>query len=393
MTEYERVVGLFGGSRPATAGTARARLARLAAKVPWMLTLIVVVPTLAAAIYYLFIAAPIYVSEARFVVRARSQPQIGALGSVLHSVGMGLGPAETDAYEVHEYMLSRDAVDDLIRSRNLRVLLKRPEADFLARYPRPFEQDKFENLFQNYKRFVTVGLDSATGISTLRVEGFRPGDARAIADDLLAGGERVVNRLNDRAAADAVEQARRQVTEAEAQAVRAQDAVTAFRNRERIIDPDKSSVAGLELMAKLEAQLASMKAERAGLAAAAPQSPQLPVLDKRIAAFGAQVEAERSQAAGETNSLAPKIGQYEQLIMEREFAVKTLAAAEASLESARVEARRKQIYLERVVNPDLPDKPELPRRWLAILMVAVSSLVAYATIALIVAGLREHRQR
>jgi capsular polysaccharide transport system permease protein len=392
MTEYERALGLFGDSRADAAARSRALLLARLAKAPWLFIVVVAMPTFLAAVYYLLIAAPIYVSEAQFVVRSPSHPAPLALGSVLQTVGLGGGAAETDAYEVHEYMLSRDAVRDLARYHHLRALLDRPEADFLARFPRPFEHPSFENLFFNYKRFVTVGYDGNTGISTLRVEGFRPQDAHEIAEALLEAGEGVVNRLNDRAVDDAVAQARRQVTEAETQSLKAQAALTAFRNRERMIDPDKSSVADLELMGKLESELANMRAERAGLAASAPNSPQLPSLDKRIAAFQAQVDAERLHSAGADSSLAPKIGEYEQLALERDLSVKTLGVAIASLETARIEARRKQLYLERVVTPNVPDKAERPLRWLAVLMVAVSSLALYAMIALVGAGLREHQQ-
>ncbi len=362
-------------------------------RVPWLFIVIVLIPTLAATLYFLVIAAPQYVSDARFVVRSRSQAQPAALGTVLQSVGVSLGQGETDAYEVHEYMMSRDAVADLVRSHDLRAVLDRPEADFWARFPRPMQGDSFESLYKAYKRFVVVGYDSQTGISTLRVQAFRASDARDVARALLDGGEALVNRLNDRAAADAVTQAQRQLLDAETRSVEAQAILTAFRNRERLIDPDKSSLGGLDLMGKLETQLATMRAERAGLAASAPDSPQLPVLDRRITAFSAQLELERSRIAGENDSLAPKVGQYERLVLERDLAVKSLEAATAALEGARLEARRKQLYLERVVSPNLPDRAEQPRRWLSIFTVLVATLVAYACLSLVIAGLREHRQQ
>jgi capsular polysaccharide transport system permease protein len=394
MTEFDRTLGVIGEY---DSGVGRGGVARLLGQIrtwPWLFLTVVAVPILAVSVYYLIIAAPMYVSEARFVVRDRGHPATAAaLGTVLQSVGLDMGENQTDAYEVHEYMQSRDAVAALVRSHHLRAVLDRPEADFLARFPRPFERANFENLYENYKRFVTVGYDANTGISTLRVEGFRPGDAREIADALLAGGEALVNKLNERATADAVDEARRQVLEGEGQSLKAQAALTDFRDRERLIDPDRASVAGLDLLGKLQAQLVTMRAERAGLAASAPESPQLPVLDRRIDAFEAQLDAERLRIAGQNNSLAPKMGEYEQLMLEREFAVKSLAAAETALETARIDARRKQLYLERVVSPNLPDKAERPRRLLAILTVVITCLLAYGTLSLILAGLREHRQK
>jgi capsular polysaccharide transport system permease protein len=355
--------------------------------------LIVAAPTILAAIYFLLVAAPIYVSEARFVVRPRAQPAgPAALGMVLQSVGVDVSPGQTDAFEVHEYMTSRDAVLDLERRRRLRDILARPEADFLARFPRPFESHSFESLYKNYKRFVTVGYDPTSGVSTLRVEAFRPQDAALIADSLLDGGEAVVNRLNARAAQDAVSEAHREVVEAETRSLAAQQALTQFRNRERLIDPARTSLVGLDMIGQLETQLATLRAQRASQAALAPQSAQLTVMDKQIAGFEGQIAAERSRIAGQTDSLAPKIGEYERLMLERDFADKALASADISLQAAQVDARRKQLYLERIVYPNVADKAERPYRLRSIALVFISALVLYAIVALTLAGLREHRQ-
>ena len=130
----------------------------------------------------------------------------------------------------------------------------------------------------------------------------------------------------------------------------------------------------------------------AGWCASAPRSPLLSALDDKIRAFQAQLDAERARMAGETNSLAPKVGEYDELVLDREFASKMLETAAVSLESARLEAQRQQLYLERVVNPNRPDKALEPHRLKSIAMVLATCLMAYAIIALVVAGLREHRQ-
>jgi capsular polysaccharide transport system permease protein len=361
-------------------------------RLPWGFLALVVAPTLATAIYMLLIASPVYVSEARFVVRSRAHEAPSAFGTVLQSVGVDLNGGATDAYEVHEFMMSRDAMADLVARHQLREVLARPGADLLARFPRPFESPTVENLYRSYKRFVSVGYDSTTGISTLRVEAFQPDDARNLAGALLDDGERLVNELNRRAAEDAISQAVEQVGEAQGRAIRAESALTAFRSREKLIDPTRESVAGATLVNQLDAQIMNLQAERNSLAALAPQSPELPALDQKIRAFEAQREAERTRVAGESNSLAPKIGEYERLTLERDYAAKSLASANAALEDAQLDARKKQSYLERVVAPDTPDKAEQPQRWFTILMVFVSSLIAYATIMLVLAGLREHRQ-
>jgi BexC/CtrB/KpsE family polysaccharide export inner-membrane protein len=360
-------------------------------RIPWLFALVVVAPTLLATIYFLILAAPIYVSEARFVVRAPTQTQPTGLTPLLQGAGF-LPGGESDAFVVHEYALSRDAMADLDRRLRLRQVFGRSRLDLLQRFPRPFESPSNEHLFRAYGRFVSVSHDATTGISTLRVRAFAPADARAMALGLLDGGERVVNGLNDRAEHDAVAEAEREVAEAETRVSAAQRALTGFRSRERIVDPEASSAAGLEMIGRLSGELATLRAERAGLAAAAPQSPQLPGLDDRIRGYEAQVAAERARLAGSAGSIASTMGQYERLTLEREFAARSLTSATTALETARVEARRKRLYLQRIVAPNLPDDAAYPHRLTSILMVLISSLMAYAAIVLVMAGLREHRQ-
>jgi capsular polysaccharide transport system permease protein len=350
----------------------------------------VIAPVTLAAIYNLLIASPVYVTEARFIVRSPNEPQPGALSTVLQ--GAGLAHGATDAYAVHDYMMSRDAVAALDRQEALRKVFSRPGSDFLQRFPRPFERDTDEHLYRAYKRFVSVGYDATTGVSTLRVKAFDASEARDIASALLDGGERVINQLNDQAEEDTLERARREVIDARMRVSEVQRGLTGFRNRERVIDPLRSSSANLDLVTRLSGELATLRAERAGLAAAAAQSPQLPLLDDRITAYEREISREKAKAAGESDSLAPKISQYERLVLERDFAGEALTAAMKSLETARVDAARKRLYLQRVVQPNLADTPMEPRRWRSLLLVAMTALAAYGALMLIRAGLREYRQ-
>ncbi|MDI1281655.1 chain-length determining protein [Brevundimonas sp.] len=357
---------------------------------PWPFLLVVGLPTLLAAIYYLLIASPRYVSEARFIVRAPAQTQPSALGVALQ--GVGLPGAQTDAFAVHEYIRSRDGLRDLATHYDVAAMLGRPGADILSRYPRPWDSRTFEGLHRGYLRFIIVGYDSTTGISTLRVEAFTPADAEGMAETLLQGGESLINRLNTRAATDAVTAAEQAQDEARTRLATAQQRLIAFRNRERFIDPARTAAEGGKLIGDLMATVASLKADRSQLAAEAPQSPRLPGIDSRIAAFERQIALERAKIAGDAGSLAPQVSAYEDLVQEREFAGQQLTEAAAALVLARQESRRQSLYLERVVNPSRPDEPVEPRRWMSLLTVLASALLIYGIGWLVWAGVREHGQ-
>ena len=359
-------------------------------RLPIGLILVVILPTLLAAIYYLGIASPIYVSEARFVVKTPGRTQVSSLGVALQGVGITSGP--TDSFAVHEYITSRDALNQLQRRLDIAAIIGRRDADFLSRYPRPGESRTEESLYKALQRFVTVGYDSTTGISTLRVEAFRPDEAKAISETLLAGGESLINRLNQRSAADAITEASRSQEEARTRLNSVQQRLTAFRNREGFIDPQLAAQESSQLIGGLLATIAQLRAEESQLRAEAPASPQLPTLTGRIAAYEGQVAQERAKLTGGSSSLAPSVGAYQDLILERELADRQLAEATATLVSASQEARRQNLYLERIVEPNLPDKATLPKRWLALLTVFISCLLVYSVGWLIYAGVREHGQ-
>lgn len=358
-------------------------------RVPIALLLVVILPTVITAIYFLLIASPRYVSESSFVVRAPSQPQVSQLGMALQGVGLSAG--STDAYAIHEYVRSADGLRELMTKVDVAAVYDRPGVDMLSRLPRPFANHSFESFRKGFNNFITIGYDSQTGISTLRVQAFTAEDAKRINAALLAGGEGLINRMNARAAADTVAQSQLSVRQAQARLSAAQTALTTFRNREGVIDPARSAVAGSQMIGELSVNLATLKAERAQLAASAPDAPQLPALDGRIRAFERQIQIEQQKIAGDADSLAPKISVYEELSLEREFADKLLASATAELSTAQVEARRQRLYLDTVVAPDAPDSPQEPRRLWAILTVLTTTLVLYGIGWLVWAGIRESR--
>lgn len=359
-------------------------------RVPIAAVLVVGLPTVLSAIYFLLIASPRYVSEAQFIVRNAGQSAPSTIGVALQ--GVGIAPTQTDAFAVHEYIESRDALRELSRRYDIPAILGPSGVDAFSRYPRPWEERSNEGLHEGFQRFVTVGYDSTTGISTLRVEAFRARDAQALTEALLAGGEQLVNRMNERSTADAVAQAQQAREEARARLAGAQQQLTAFRNREQMIDPQLAARESSQLIGTLQGQLAALRAERAQVASEAPNSPQLPTFDSRIRAYEAQVEAERARMAGSSSSLAPMISVYEDLALARELADRELTQATAAVITAEQEARRQKLYLDRVVSPSLPDEPAQPRRWLSVLTVLISSLLIYGLGWLIWAGVREHRQ-
>lgn len=350
--------------------------------------LVVAVPTALSALYFGLIASDRFVSESTFVVRSAKSPLSGGLGGLLQIVG--ITRSQDDAYSVQEYLLSRDAVAALAQTLPLRDMFNRPGADFFARYPNPLYRSSDEELFQYYKSRVSVVHGATTGLTTLKVETFLADDSLKINQTLLGLGEALVNRMNERIRADAIRFAEAEVKRGEERLVETQVAITEFRNRELMLDPSKSSLIVAELIGRLSAELAAVTAQLREVEASSPSSPQIPGLQRRIAALDGQITLERQRVSTASDGLADKIAGYERLTLQREFAVKALASAVTSLEVARNEARRQQLYLERVVEPHIPDYAEQPRRLRTVILVFAGSLMLFFVGWLLLAGVREH---
>jgi capsular polysaccharide transport system permease protein len=352
--------------------------------------LFVVLPTVLAMLYYFLVAADLYASEAQFVVRSPSRMQVTGLAGLLQS--SGISRAQDDVFAVHDFIMSRDALAVLQDKLDLRAMFKRPEGDLLSTYPNVIYHNTFEDFFRYYRTRVAVSYDSTTGVTTLEVKAYRAEDAKEIADMLLSESEALINRLNQRAHDNAVHDAETDVQLAEQRIAQTQRDTLEYRNQESLLDPGKASGAIFENVAKMQAELANARTRLAELDRGSPGSPMRSSLETHISALAQRVEQEQVKLTGSGESMAPKISQYERLMLQQDFAAKELAAAMASLESAREDARRQQVYLERIVEPNVPDKAEFPKRIKSVLIVLISCFLGYSTIRLLLAGIREHAQ-
>lgn len=348
----------------------------------------VALPTLAAIVYYGLVATPIYVSDSSFIVRMAAPPATSSFGSFLETAG--IARAQDDTFSVQEFLASRDALHQLVQALPIHSMFTHPDIDALARFPQFWESDTFEGLFRYFGSRVEVAYNSTTGITSLRTTAFTPQDSYDLNQALLGFGGDFLTRMNDRARADAVRFAEQEVRASEQRLLDAQTAITEFRNRELVIDPDRASTTMLDLIANLAAEQADMRARRAELLASAPDSSALPFVSSRIEALEGQIEAERAKVVGTDASMAPRIAAYERLTIAREFADKALVSASSALDSARADARRQQLYLERIVEPGLPDEADQPQRLKAIAVIFLVTGGLYLIGRLLITAIRDY---
>ena len=363
-------------------------LRRLAA-VPWLFVLSVLLPTLCSAIYFGMIASDVYVSESRFVVRGPQRQAMAGIGAILQSAGFSR--SQDDTYTVHDFILSRDALKQLEKQFTLSKSYGGAHVDRISRFAGIDPDNSFEALHRYYQKRVSLAVDGVSSITVLRSSAFSPQEARQINEKLLELSEVLVNQLNQRGRQDMIRFATAEVEAAEQKAKAATLAVSAFRTQRGVFDPERQSALQLQLVSKLQDELIATKTQLAQIRALTKDNPQIQSLQKKQDTLEFEINSENAKVVGGARSLSSKSADFDRLGLERAFAEKQLAVALTSLEQARNDAVRKQLYLERIVQPNLPDVSVEPRRLRNVLATVFLGLVAWGILSMLLAGIREHQ--
>jgi capsular polysaccharide transport system permease protein len=358
-------------------------------KLGWPFFLTVCAPVTTAILYFGFLASDVYVSESSFVVKSFDRKAPVGIGSLLGNV-TGLAGASDDVYAVQDYAKSRDALASLDAGNTVRDIYSRPEISVVNRFA-PFGlSDTREDLYQYFRKRVDVETDTRSTMTRIRVRAYRPDDARLINAKLVALSEDLVNQLNSRAQTDLVNQALENQRGAEARAGRAALALSAYRIRNRIVDPEKQSALQLQLVSKLQDDLIANQSQLDQIRSIVPKSSQIAPLEARIASLKRQIADAAGAVTGGSSSFAGVTPAYQRLLLESQLADKLLASAISATQEAREEASRKRIYLEVVVKPGQPDYAIEPHRLRNIVAVLIIGLMLWGVVSMLVAGVREH---
>ena len=350
---------------------------------------LVIAPTLIFSTYLGLFASNQYESSADFVVRraeaAKSPVDVGQL------LGFSLGSSggEADASVVQEYLLSHDAVARLRAENDLVGVFTRDGTDWLSRIW--FAPPSPERLLKYYRQMITIRADEQTGITHLTVHAFRPGDAHDLAEKLLQMGEEQVNALNQRTSLDQVTSAQRAADEASHELNTVESELTTYRQSHLDVDPADTGKAQVTMVTGLTPNLIAARARlNAMQGVISSSSPQYQALARQVRTMEAQVSGQSSRIVGGDHSIANRLGDYEKLVIKRQEVAQVYAVAAGQLTLAKEEAKRKKLYLIRVVEPNLPVKSEFPQRGELILTLFGALIFAYSIGWLLWAGVKEH---
>lgn len=350
----------------------------------------VIVPTIISTVYFGMITSDVYISESRFVVRSPQKQNPTGLGALLQ--GAGFSKSQDDTFSVHDFMMSRDALQNLNDKLNLAKIFSSPDIDIFNRFAAIDRDNSFEALHRYYQKRIAVDTDATSAISVLKVRAYNSADAHQINTLLLEMSEGLINQLNERGRQDMIRFATSEVEIAEKKAKAAALALSGYRNEKVVFDPERQSAIQLQLISKLQDELIATKTQLDQVRSFTPENPQIAVLKRRADSLQSEMDTQMAKVAGGGgSSLTAKAAVYERLVLDRTFADKQLGAALASLEQARNDAQRKQLYLERIVQPSNPDVAVEPRRLRSIFTAFVLGLIAWGVLHILLAGVREHK--
>ncbi|HEZ5494770.1 TPA: capsule polysaccharide export protein CtrB, partial [Neisseria meningitidis] len=159
-----------------------------------------------------------------------------------------------------------------------------------------------------------------------------------------------------------------------------------------VFDLKAQSEVQMGLVSKLQDELIVIQTQLDQVKAVTPENPQIPGLQAREKSLRKEINQQlRAISGGGHSSLSNQAAEYQRVYLENQLAEQQLAAAMTSLESAKVEADRQQLYLEVISQPSLPDLAHEPKRLYNIVATLIIGLMVYGILSLLTASIREHK--
>ena len=353
--------------------------------------LVCVAAPVGGASWYLWVrAADQYGSTVGFSVR---QEKVSSAIELLGGITDLSGSSTSDADILYEFIQSQVLVAEIDAQLNLRRIWSLPQRDPVFAFD---PSGSIEDLVHHWNRKVTVSYDTTTGLIELRVLAFQATDATQIARAVLDHSTQMINALSEAAREDAIRHARAELDNAVGRLKGARAALTQFRNDNQIVNPEADLQTQTGLLGTLQAQLADALIELDLLHETTRDSdPRVQQVRRRITVIEARIAEERNKLGIGTGSggsaFANLVGDYESLVVDREFAEQSYTAALAAYDAAQAEARRQSRYLAAHILPTTAERAEYPQRLILLSTLSLFLFLSWATLVLIIYALKDRR--
>lgn len=192
----------------------------------------------------------------------------------------------------------------------------------------------------------------------------------------------MVNALSMRARADAVVESERELKRAEERMTKIRVAVAALRNKDGVLDAQKTNDSNLKVIAELRTARINLAVQLIqGQRDLSPETrriqdmkAQLKDLDDNIARIERQSASEDPE---QRRILADSLTRFEAFDADRADAEKYFSKVLTANERARIMAERQIEFFTQIVQPVKPESSQQPRRLLLIALIAGGAAVVF----------------
>ena len=375
---------------PVRAPAGAARMKRRHRGLLFSFFLFVLLPSAVSAVYLYTVARDQYASRVGFSVR---REEVSSAIEILGGITNLSGSSTTDTDVLFEYIRSQPMVRRIDERLDLRAIYTLPEDPVFALAPGA----TIEDLTDYWGRMVKVFYDSASGLIELRVQAFTPEDAQAVAQAVFEESSAMINTLSNIAREDATRYAKEELDRAVERLVEARQALTEFRARSQIVDPEADIQGRMGLLATLEGQLIEAQIELdILLETTRERDPRVQQAERRVAVIEGRIETERARfgiadSAEPDDAYATLLAEFERLSVDREFAEQAYLSALTGYDVALAEAQRQSRYLAAYIEPTRAEAAEYPQREVILALITVFALIGWSILALIYYSIRDRR--
>jgi len=227
---------------------------------------------------------------------------------------------------------------------------------------------------------------------------FTAEDATAISRTLFEKSSEMINQLSDIARQDAISYAKEELDEAVERLKDARAVVTRFRNVHQIVNPEIDIQTQAGLIGNLQTQQAQTLIDidllQSGSITAT--DPRLVQATRRLRVIENRITAERQKMGvggqgSNGTAFADLLGDYERLVVDREFAQNSYVTALATRDAALADARRKTRYLAAYMQPTEAETAEYPKRLALLGLVSLFLLLVWSVVVLVAISIRDRR--
>lgn len=313
------------------------------------------IPLAALFLYFYAIGRDRYFVRSEVVVRKAndSSPSAVSLGSIL---GGGNQQSLEDARYLRTYLESPQVLEDLEQAFDFRKAYGKRFPDL---YPGLGNRPTREQVYDTFRRQITVSLNETSGQLTVRTLAFDPKTALTLNQFLIRQAEEFVNNLNQDVYKQQLNFAQQQVDLNRQRVQKASQELIKFQSQNKLLDAKAEAAGNETFISALEGELAKQRVQLATLKRQFldPRAPEIEAVQAQVQELQRQINEERTMLVSpQGKNLNQKAAKQAELEANLNFASDLYKASITAAERTRVDSLQQQRFMAMLSKPLLPEE-------------------------------------